>query len=453
MRRLAALLGMDRHVFYVLMTRCWVFVSGPVTVLLISARFTPALQGYYYTFASLLALQSFVDLAFSIVIIQFASHEWTHLGLDPDGSVTGDPAARARLASLGRLATRWYVAAGLVFIVGVGLGGHWFLAQKPEWTFPWRASWYALVAVTGGQLMLTPFTAVLEGCGQVASLYRFRTKAMVVASLGLWLAIDRGAGLWAMAVYNGLLLLSHAILLWRYRRFFAPWLRKRVGAPAISWHREMLPMQWRLAASGVVSYFAFSLYTPAMFWYHGAETAGRMGMTWQVLTAIQGAGLAWIIAAVPRFGGFIARGDFASLDRTFFHASGVSLGVVTSAAAGFWALLVIMRQTGFFLSDRFLDPLPTALFLVGIVFMHVSQCQSAYLRAHKREPLLFLSISSSLATGLLVVLLGRPFGPTGAAIAFLAVVALFSVPYETWLWLKLRRLWHAVDPPPAGVAE
>lgn len=54
------------------------------------ARFLSPAEGYYYTYASLIALQMVFELGFSQVIMQLTSHERTHLSIEPDGTVTGD---------------------------------------------------------------------------------------------------------------------------------------------------------------------------------------------------------------------------------------------------------------------------------------------------------------------------------------------------------------------------
>src|SRR5476651_192970 len=83
-------LDIDRAVFFGLLTRVWAVGAGPVTAVAIAARFTPELQGFYYTFATILALRTFVELGLGTVIIQFASHEWSGLALDPSGGIAGD---------------------------------------------------------------------------------------------------------------------------------------------------------------------------------------------------------------------------------------------------------------------------------------------------------------------------------------------------------------------------
>ena len=74
-----------------------------MTLLVIASYFSPELQGYYYTFNSVLTLQVFVTLGLSAVIVQFAAHEWSKLDLGKRGEIVGDSVALSRLMSLGQI--------------------------------------------------------------------------------------------------------------------------------------------------------------------------------------------------------------------------------------------------------------------------------------------------------------------------------------------------------------
>ena len=107
-RRLMQFAGLDHAVFFTVLARGWTSVSGLVTVFLIARFLTAAEQGYYYTFASLIALQIVFELGFSFVVMQFASHECAHLHITSEGVIDGDRTAHARLAYLLQTSVRWY---------------------------------------------------------------------------------------------------------------------------------------------------------------------------------------------------------------------------------------------------------------------------------------------------------------------------------------------------------
>src|SRR6202046_2344477 len=100
-------LGLDRAVGFTVLARFWSSAAGLITVALIARFLSPAEQGYYYTFGSLIALQIVFELGFSLVILQMASHERAHLAISVDGIVSGDAAPHARLASVLQKTVRW----------------------------------------------------------------------------------------------------------------------------------------------------------------------------------------------------------------------------------------------------------------------------------------------------------------------------------------------------------
>ena len=478
MHRLLERLELSRAVLYALALRAWQLVGGLVSVLLIATFFSPVEQGYWYTFFSLTALQSFFELGFAIVVINVASHEWARLGLDESGRIVGDAAALSRLVSLGRLLMRWNAVIVPMFVGVVGIAGFCFLAEQPGADVSWRAPWIAVVLLSGLMLGALPFIALLEGSGQVTTVNGFRVVQAVAANLAVWTAIVLGAGLWTAVAVTGVRLACEVYLLAvRYRRFFAPfyarysgpsaapaWERlmwtlcfglgrsrdlaqigpgQSLGARQIDWRREIWPMQWRLGVGSVFQYFVGMFFTPVLFHYDGPEAAGRMGMTWTVLSAVQLGALSWMQTRVPQFGALVAQRRFEQLDRLFFRLLTVSLAALAAAGTLFWAAVWVLPYASPKLSSRLLPPVPTALFVMALAAYHVPLCFRLYIRAHKREPtaLLALIAVSNSAIGFLVWLVGgySGYGATGVTGAFLAVVALFMLPCEYILWRVFRR--------------
>jgi len=434
--------AMDRPVMLALVGRSWQILAGPITLLLIAQFFTPEEQGFYYTFTGLLALQSFIELGFSVVIINVTSHEWAQLSLTEDGRIVGDPHALSRLINLGRFAFKWYTFGSLIFMIGVGVAGFVFLSRSEYSSVQWEAPWFALVVLTGFLLWGTPLTSILEGCNQVETINKFRLSQAVIGSLAFWLTLGLGGGLWAAVVSTGANLLRDLyLILVQYRKFFSSFLKIRSGE-WLSWRTEVLPLQWRLAVAGLVHYIAFYLFSPVMFHYHGAVVAGQMGMTWQVVSGLQMASMAWIQPNVPRFGILVARRDYAELDRVWLRTTLVSLIFLGCLAGVAWGILYTLNIFQLPFAQRLLAPLPAGLLLLGVILFHVSQCESVYLRAHKREVLMVLSVTSSLLIGALVWWLGGQLGPTAAAASYFVVAACFVIPFQTLIWIRCRTKWH-----------
>jgi len=257
--------GLDQAIVFTLLTRAWQALAGLVTLLLIAKFFTPEIQGFYYTFSSLLALQAFVELGLYVVIVNLTSHEWSRLSMDDSGTLTGDVAALSRLASLARFIAKWYAGVSLLFVVGVGIGGHVFFSKVHATDVAWQAPWWTVVALAALQLWLMPVLSLLEGCNQVVALNRFRLMQTLAEALTMWVLLAAGAGLWVVA---GALAVKAAATLFflagKYRRFFRS-LLAGTGQERIRWRQEVWPMQWRLGVQGLVNYLLYSLFTPVMF--------------------------------------------------------------------------------------------------------------------------------------------------------------------------------------------
>jgi hypothetical protein len=87
-------------------------------------------------------------------------------------------------------------------------------------------------------------------------------------------------------------------------------------------------------------------------------------------------------------------------------------------------------------------PLPTGALLVAFVLSQIPQCEVAYLRAHRQEPILAACVATSLLTGILVWQLGSRFEAVGAALSYLGVVGLATLPWITLIWIRCRAEWH-----------
>jgi hypothetical protein len=175
-------LHFDFHVLQVLLQRGWGIVAGFVTVLLVPLVLGSVEQGYYYTFASLLALQVFFELGFNVVVTQLVGHEAARLQIDENGRVSGDAVSAARMGSLLRLLWRWYLVAALLFASIVSSAGFFFFERQGSLPArEWAGAWLLLVVLTAVNLFFSPRLAVLEGIGRVGQVARMRLLQSIIS--------------------------------------------------------------------------------------------------------------------------------------------------------------------------------------------------------------------------------------------------------------------------------
>lgn len=435
---------LDRATGYALFGKLWQVFAGPITLILIVQYLEPEAQGLYYTFISIAALQSFVELGFFVAITQFASHEWAKLQIDSEGYITGDSEALSRLISLGHIIFKWYSCAAIVFIGFVGVGGHLFLSLETSLIINWKSPWVIFIILSGLELWLMPFLALLEGCNQISNIYLLRLYQSIIRSLITWHILIIGGELWVAAgtVGAGLTVALISIIL-KYRNFFKPFF-SFTFSKRISWKEELWPMQWRLAIGASGTYFVNAIYTPVIFHYYGPTLAGKMGMTFQLVSIVSSLAIAWIATKAPRFGMYIAQKKWQELDQLFFRASAASLGVVVLGSLALWGIVYGLNVIEHPFTERILSPQSFGILMLAFIFLQGALCMYYYLRAHKEEPVMKLNIGYALLNGSLVWAMGSQFGPLGAVTAFLLSTGLFLFPLTLKIFVRCRKEWHQV---------
>lgn len=445
------MLGLNRAVGYGVLTRAWGMLAGPVSILIIASRFSREQQGFYYTINSLLAMQIFFELGLTGVIATFASHEFASIRWCERGGVEGDPGHLARFTSLVCKSAKWFGIASLLLAVGlIPVGLVFFGGEKSASAdFAWRLPWILAVLGTAMNLMVVPFFAIIMGSGDVVTVNRREMIGGVIGTCISWLVMGLHGGLYAAAAVS----FGNVVISWSYLVKQKPELlklawdglfspsRKAFASGGLSWKDEVWPLQWRSAVAWGAGYFIFQIFTPVLFKYHGAAVAGQMGMTMSACNALLAVCVTWISAKSPEFGKFIALRQWAELDQLFFRVFKQSLLIVVAGALGGWSLIYFL-QAHYQLGQRFLPADQVALLLGAIVIMVVNNCFGVYLRAHKQEPLMLVTICASLLYGASTMVFGKYYSGVGVVSGFLAITLGFCLPAIYFVWTRCRREWH-----------
>jgi hypothetical protein len=202
-------------------------------------------------------------------------------------------------------------------------------------------------------------------------------------------------------------------------------------------------------------YVLYSLFTPALFAFHGPEAAGRMGMTVAAASAISSAAFAFMATKVPKLAMLAAERDFPAMDSLFRRATASSVLVSGAGASIFLSALAIARALDLSIASRFLPILDSALFLGALVLQQVRFAMGSYLRAHKAEPFAPLAAAEALVAVPLLTLAARELGARGMIVAFLVLTTATLLP-AFHIFERCRRAWHprtSSDPQSAFLSE
>jgi hypothetical protein len=442
--------GVDQAVGRTLLTRGWLGVSGLVSFLLLTRSLTMSQQFYYVTFVSILGLQAFFELGLSTVVLQFASHERAELEWTESGTLDGSPRAKARLAALLRFSLLWYgIVALLVGLVLLPGGLIYFHAFPPAGAaVAWQMPWFWIVLVTAGALALSPLLSLLQGCGLVAEVAGVQLAQGVIGTLLFWLTLLLHWGLYTAPITNTVALVFSAIWVWRRQRFvIGDLLQTPPTANVFHWKRDIWPFQWKVGLSWLAGYFIFQLFVPSLGAMHHPVAAAQLGMSANVVGAISGLALAWMVTKSAPFGTLIAKREFQALDRLFFSCLWQSLTVAVVCSALLMTAVIFLNHIHYPLALRILRPWPFALLIAAVLVNHVTQCEAIYLRAHKQEPFLWISICAAPLIVAVIYFLGIPYAATGMMFGYFVVLLVIGLGGGTWVFAQKRRQWHEAPTP------
>lgn len=558
--------GVDRAVFFSNAAQMTRLITSPLTMVLVLRYLTPEIQGYFYAFSGVVAMQVFLEMGFSQNILQFASHEYSKLRFTAGQTLDGDPGARSRLVSLARLSFRYYSIAALIFLLAVGIGGQVYFkissdrfsegsfrdlpafaaklaqpsdpvsklvyehlpsktqqelrdyvadpskaktlpadlsedfntlvnggslyeaaqaagvklsaetvqlaARTPEGrslvhlnrllledAFPreiahnrvaWEGAWWLIAVAAALALAINPAWSLLQGCNQVAQVAKFNFWAALAVFGANAIALISGAGVYASAVGAAFsVLLSMAYLLWRWRPFFRQFL-ERPQHGHISWRHEIWPFQWRIAVSWMSGYFVFDILNPIALYFCGPVDAGRLGMSLQLVNTIARVAQTWINTKAPRFGMLIAARAWQELDALWRRSTIQAFAFYLLGYGSFLAAIWLIGQVSFLATIPQIGPLllkvPARLAPLSVIAWlggaQIAQvlvnCMAGELRAHKREPYVWIAVATAVLSVAFMFPLVRIWGIHGEAIGYAA--AIWAVLIPAWIVYRSKRL-------------
>ncbi len=439
MKKLAALFGIDGAVLAIVLNRAFMIIQAPLFIYFLLRYLSPAEQGFWYTFKSLSALSVFAELGFTVIITQFVSHEFAHLKMR-GGFLRGSRQGRDRLFSLVMYAMQFYLfVVPLVVLLLSGAGALVFRRDSGVVL----AAWLCYSVLGGANVVTTLVQAVYQGLDKAAEVQRnvlAGTVAIFACTCSLlWLK----AGIWALVfgTFCGIALML--VLLWRISAPFWLQLARHRFRSRPSWFREVVSLQWRYAISWISGYLTFHFMIPVAKYYAGPVEAGRLGMSISMVSAIQALAGAWVMARIPQLNMMVALKQREELHAlmskiqrvSMFAFCGCALALV---AAVLWVFPLLHWQ------DRIL-PLSQILLLLLVVCSNIITGNWAfYLRAHKEEPYMLISLIMSVTLAACVWGGMMLYKSTFFAVASYAVLGWLALFAARVIYVNKRKEYDAV---------
>ena len=385
-------IGITPGITYYFASKSWSLISIPITISIITFKFTPETQGYYYTMISLTMLQVLVEFGFSTVLMQFVSHEWAKLQII-DGEVIGDIRAKARLASLLRLSILWIIGVTGVLTLTLAAGGYWFFTSSPAHPeIHWQGPWFLLCAGVAINLVGTMMRGITDGCNMVALGQKTGLFASIIANLFIWIGLLSGVQLYAaplMQMTQGVLTITFLGIAIRPILKLA---RHPSDEHKVHWYHEFWRQQWRIGVSWGCGLIVFQSFSPFLFHFQGPVEAGRFGLLIQIWQFANALSFAWLINAQPQLGMFWADGRIAELR---ILVKSIIFKAYWTAGIAVVSALILIFVIGTELPhyrDRLPSLLVCTIMLSVVILNQGAAVRTAAIRCNKQEPFLYSSI-------------------------------------------------------------
>jgi len=436
-KTLGTWLRIDRGLFFTLLSRAWQFLAGPVSIVIVASSLSSSEQGFYYTFSSLIALQSLIEMGTGQSLIQFISHEFANLNFNSQGRIEGSSENLDRVLSIGKTGIIWYSVIAAVFFLVVTPVGIIFFWKSPA-DVNWMLPWVILCFATSGTLLLQSYWFFMEGCNKVGYVYLSRFVFGATTAITTWIAL--GFHLKLVAVCLGAstsFVVNLGIIIWSNKALLLQLLsHQRKNIPNIT--NDIKKMQSRIAVSWISGYLIYSFMVPMVFKVRGASEAGRLGMSWNVIQALAGLSSSWVTSKGPSFGILISKKLFFDLNDLFWSNFKRSISVFVLGSIV--AVIAIYLFHHSFLFSRFIDWISFGILCLGLSVTVSLTCFATYLRAFKQEPYMWLSLFNGVGTGAAVYLGAKLNGIPGMAIAFL-IVQIAALAWGVQIFGKCKSMW------------
>ena len=399
------------------LNQIWRLLSGPLLLFLIPLYLTEQVQGFWFTFISLGALATFADLGFTTIILQFAAHEFAHLSFDQNNKIVGDRYYKERLSSLLQFSIHWAMAVAFAAFPVVFIVGFLVLSSKNsevDWFLPW------LIYGLGSVLLFVSNTILsfIEGCDSVGNIQKGRLYVSVVYVLAAVSSLIFRFDLYSLSfALFGSAVFGFYFIISKYGSMLEK-LYRHQSESKFDWKHHILPLLGKYSVSWISGFLIFSLFTPIAFHFYGAEQAGRIGLSIAAWISVFGLSNVWITIIVPKINMLVQNNDYTNLDSLFFRHLMFAIGTYLLVSLVFFILYFVVGSYSGIVS-RIVGPIELGMLSLCWLFQLIINTLAVYMRAHKQEPLVYMSVAMGFYTSSTTLIIATYFDAEYLFLGFL----------------------------------
>lgn len=400
------------------------------TSILVATILSPVEQGYFYVLLSLCASYYIIDLGMTTAVIQAISHEFSC-----DDSKTNFDNIKIIINKV----LRWFIYGMIIFIFGAILFGKIYFWGQIDSYLIWPIGWVISVFVISIEIFLLSFMGVIEASNRVISIYRYRAiktalftlsvSAMLIFDIGL-LSLPLGyVFTWPLSWY--FICIENKNIL-RYYKF------SKIDLKSNKSLSEFNKFQTGLAISTLAGFLATWAIVPLAVKVLGPVVGGKIGLVWSFGFGVSAMASVPINVGQSTIARLAAKGDRRGLEKFVIKVGSTSIVLCLLGVISVLFFIYIANINHWPISKRLLGYGEASLLLLGIFLTHITLPISAYLRAHKIEPLMYVSVFFSFAMLVFTYIASKIYGEIGFLAGYPITASLIAVPWILIIFLRFR---------------
>ena len=161
----------------------------------------------------------------------------------------------------------------------------------------------------------------------------------------------------------------------------------------------MIKLQGRYAISWFSGYIIFNLITPVIYKMISPEVAGQYGFTMTAINAINGFTGSWFDSKTPHLNILVSKREVKQLNTKYWNLFFFSLFITLIGYILFYIVSLFIGNINLF-EGRFLISFYILLMIINQIPNIITINLARYLRAHKEEPYVYISIIAAINTAI-----------------------------------------------------
>ena len=370
----------DKEVITVFLQRGWSSLSGIITIYFIAKYLTENQQGVYYLISALLVIISFFDFGLNTATVQTAAQ------INASKYNEKEILERCKVVLyLSRKKANYYA----VVYCCITLGFLYLNVEKLYLTTSESiAIFLTLSSISILTLQTNLYIAFMEGKGDIKESSKLKLISMITGSIVLWAGIFLGYSipslLTSQALTAGIL---YALTKTHERNTLSGIKLNRKTDIKLSTSNQI-----KIALSGFSAYFVLNLPTYYLGTSGDLDSAGKFGMTFQLLGAITGFSIVFLNSKLYLYCGLHQKNEIAKLKSFHKKRTALSWAFLTLSISGIALAFLMLPEITMPIKNKIIDNEYYILTLVTMAGINYYNGQSILFQSKGGDPLFSIGI-------------------------------------------------------------